>query len=81
MATKKKQAENPAEEPKAELIFEEIPAEEPKAEQAAEPQLPHINDLYSMKFRDDQGNILMVRKAYGYRQRGKLEVFCPPKEH
>ena len=80
MATKKKQAEVPAEEPKEELMFEEIPAEEPAEVPAEEPQLPHINDLYHMKFRDDQGNILMVRKAYGYRQRGKLEVFCPPKE-
>ena len=51
-----------------------------KTEQKEEPKqekLPKIEELYTMKFVDDKGNVLMVRKAYGGKPRGRLEFYTP----
>ena len=45
-----------------------------------EEKLPKIEELYKMKFTDDYGNVLMVRKAFGGIPRGRLEIYCPPEE-
>ena len=41
------------------------------------PELPKIEELYKMKFVDDNGTILMIRKAYGGVPRGRLEIYAP----
>ena len=48
---------------------------EPKEEKKAE--LPKIEDLYKMRFEGPDGQILMVRKAYGGKPRGRLEIYVP----
>lgn len=40
-------------------------------------QLPKIEDLYTMQFEGPDGQILMVRKAYGGKPRGRLEIYQP----
>ncbi len=40
-------------------------------------KLPKIEELYQMKFEGPKGEILMVRKAYGGKPKGRLEIYAP----
>jgi hypothetical protein len=48
-----------------------------KTEEKKEAKLPKIEELYGMKFEGSNGEILMVRKAYGGKPRGRLEIYTP----
>ena len=51
-----------------------------KTEAKEEPKnaaLPKLDELWKMQFEGPDGQILMVRKAYGGKPRGRLEIYAP----
>lgn len=51
--------------------------EETKEVKKTAPKLPKLEELYTMKFAGPNGEILMIRKAYGGKPRGRLEIYAP----
>ena len=48
-----------------------------KTEEKKEEKIYTLEELWKMKFKDQNGTIVMIRKAYGGKPKGRLEFYVP----